>query len=345
MGWLVGMTAAEKIALFTSFLSAGFTVAMAVWTYASQRDLEELKGRIARTNSLEDAKQEYEFEARKRLYAQIEPLLFQLTEIAFESYYRVVSLVRSKTDLGRGPDSWVVEKPGAGVGTRYYLNSTIYKLFLPLAIYRLLQRSATLVDLKLDPDIRTKYYLLKTASICFTDDFPLAKDFSPLDYDPKNPDWVDLRQNEPAKYWAQGLVIGRLEQFSDALIVKDGDRLRPMNFGEFEKALAGDPDFRRVFVPPHDVFQGFSFEERPILARILLAQAALMHLLNEHLPQPLTARDIDAKLDAFRAGEETRSKLRWWTDGEPDPWDAVLPYLKRQLRWVFPADALQEEKP
>jgi hypothetical protein len=330
------MASAERIALFTSLVS----IAMAFWTYLSQRDLAKQKGEIDRANSLEAAKQEYEFEARKRLYAQIEPLLFQLSEIAFESYYRVASLVRSRAKLGRAPDSWICGGPDRTTGRGYYLNTTIYKLFLPLAVYRLLQRSATLVDLKLDSDIRTKYYLLKTASICFTDDFPLAAAAPKIDYDPSNKDWVDLRDQDPAKYYKQGLVIGRLEQFSDALVVKDGDRLRPMNFGEFEKAAFGDPDFRRVLGPPHDIIQGFSFEERPVLARMLLAQAALMYLLNEKLGQTPSAAELDAKLDEFAKSDRTRKELQWWKDGDANPWDVVLPYLKEQLRWIFPADAL-----
>lgn len=340
MGWLFELTAAERFSLFASLVSALFAGLMAYWNYLSQRDLEELKGQIARDNSLSDAKQEYEFEARKRLYAQIEPLLFQLSEIAFESYYRVASLVRSRAKLGRAPDSWISDGPGGSTGRGYYLNTTIYKLFLPLAVYRLLQRSATLVDLKLDSDIRTKYYLLKTASICFTDDFPLAAAAPKIDYDPGNKDWVDLRDQDPAKYYKQGLVIGRLEQFSDALIVKDGDRWRPMNFGEFEKAAFGDPDFRRVFGPPHDIIRGFSFEERPILARMLLAQAALMYLLNEKLGQPPAAAELDDKLDEFAKSDRARKELQWWKDGDPNPWDVVLPYLKEQLRWIFSADAL-----
>ena len=68
-----------------------------------QRQLEDVRAALADRNSAAAARRDYEYEARKRLYQHVEPLLFQLYEALEEAHYRVRSLVRTATQghLGR----------------------------------------------------------------------------------------------------------------------------------------------------------------------------------------------------------------------------------------------------
>src|SRR5262245_28465519 len=184
MSWFSTLPAAAQATLVAAGVSAVVASVVPVITPFFQRplerlrskllgDVEQLRARLADEQAVRNARRSYEVDARKRLYESVEPLLFQLYEAAEGSYYRVMSLVRSQRDgyLGREatPRSRLLNPHG------YYFNSTIYFLFLPFAICRLIQRSTTFVDLDLDDAIRTKYLLLKLASWAFTDDFVFAR--------------------------------------------------------------------------------------------------------------------------------------------------------------------------
>jgi hypothetical protein len=70
-----------------------------------QRQLEEIRGAVADRNSARAARRDYEYEARKRLYEQVEPILFQLYEALEEAHYRVRSLARSSRNGNLGNSS------------------------------------------------------------------------------------------------------------------------------------------------------------------------------------------------------------------------------------------------
>jgi hypothetical protein len=130
-----------------------------------QKEFEHFRAAITDDLADQDARRAYEYEARKRLYTQVEPLLFQMFDAAEGAFHALTSLVRSQR---RG------EIPGWFSVDGYYLRSTIHRLFLPLVILRLIQRSTTLVDLTLDPSIRLRYALLKEGYLTYTDDLRLA---------------------------------------------------------------------------------------------------------------------------------------------------------------------------
>lgn len=110
-----------------------------------QKEVEFLKAQWADRNSADAAKRDYQYDAIKRLYAQVEPMLFQLYEALEEAHYRVRSLTRTSRSgsLRSDGDNWLADDG-------YYLRSTVYKLILPAAFFRLLQRRVTFVDINLD---------------------------------------------------------------------------------------------------------------------------------------------------------------------------------------------------
>ncbi|MEI9988502.1 MAG: hypothetical protein WDM86_00545 [Rhizomicrobium sp.] len=329
---------ATVIAAVISLCGAAASVAVAAFNPFAARNLERLKTELAKQFARSSARIEYEFEARKRLYAEFEPLLFQLGEATEGAYYRVVSLVRTQKagKLGAAPQSWLSEGRGGSVGPRYYATSTIYLLFLPLVIYRLIQRSATFFDLSLDADIRTKYYLLKAAAVLLTDDYEIAKVAPALEYEPSRTDWATARLTASATIWRQGLVIGHLEQFLDAMIIVEGAQRRPMTFGEFQAAVTGGKaEFLDAYEPAADILRDFSFDTRPVLGRILLAYAVLMDLLSRTYASLPPRSEMEAAVDIFANSDKAKDILEWCPDPVKNGWGATIPYLKQHLGWVY----------
>jgi len=104
--------------------------------------LERLKAELEESQAERKAQRDYRYDAIKRLYTDLQPLLFQLSELCESAYGHTRSLARTARNgnLGTGADSW-------WVGNDYYLISTVYRLLVPLAVVELMHRQLTLVDL------------------------------------------------------------------------------------------------------------------------------------------------------------------------------------------------------
>jgi hypothetical protein len=330
------MPAATTVA--AALISVLGAIGSAVLAYIGKSALEKRKGEL--TTQIEafkagladdlaarNARRDYEYDARKRLYAQVEPLLFQLFEAAETAFNAVASLARTQRD--RNLPGWLTLG-----GNDYYIRSIIHRLFLPLANYRLIQRSMTLIDLTLDPSIRLRYALLKESYLIWTDDFGLAHLAPSLPYDPNVSDWARARAGNSATFWRQGLVIGNLDRLLDAMIVDDGPSRRPMNFGEWEAAITTKPEVRQVYEIVQDIFLKFEFGSRPVLSRLLISYACMMHTLmtvynsTAENPNP----DLEKIYSDFVAEKARSDMLRCWGATAPDVFDVVRPYVFRRFK-------------
>lgn len=280
--WLWNMSSNEVplvAATVTALGSAVVATITAIFSFFSTKRLDKERARLADQTSADNARRAYEYEARKRLYAEVEPLLFSLFEAAEGAFHAVASLARSRRK-GKLP-SWLAQDG-------YYLRSTMYRLLLPLVILRLLQSSTTLVDLALDTSIKLRYRILKECYLTLTDDFAISMLQPEIEYEPNVSNWRELRTATPSKYWRQGFVTGHLDRTIDALITCDGNQSRPMNFGEVEHASKNCQQFSETFGAARDLLIGFDFNNRPVLGRILIAYAGLLHVLMSAyaLPEP-----------------------------------------------------------
>src|SRR5215207_6173225 len=105
----------------------------------SQKELAALQEQSDITKMLEKARIEYEYEARKRLYSEVEPILFQLFDLSASAYSRILSLARASRNGNLEPgNGWL-----SGIG--YFTLSTIYRLMAPMSACKLLQRGVTRV--------------------------------------------------------------------------------------------------------------------------------------------------------------------------------------------------------
>lgn len=240
----------------------------------SQKKLEELKDHLAERASTRNAWLEYEFEARKRLYEECAPLTFQLSEQSERALGGIYGLARTAAagDLDPGK-SWL--------SRGYYSNSTYYRLIAPLSVGRLFRRRLTHLDLSIDPNIQWQYTLVRVLMDSFTDDFEMAGQTGEVNIERR--DWIEYRPHaaeaperrlrEPQKHWQQGIPRGILEDAVTALIV---DEERIMDFIEFQaKRDDGKSDVYRAFNRIGYLFSEFHPQTRPVLWRVLVAQAGL----------------------------------------------------------------------
>lgn len=204
----------------------------------NREGLEETKDQIDQRKSERDALRDYQYDARKRLYLECGPLLFQLLELSEGGLGRIKSLARTASDgkLEKGSDNWLARP--------YYRASTLYKLIAPLAMVRLIQLRLTLIDLSLDRHIFLQYSLAKQIYLSFGDDFYFANAKKPpLPYDPHNQEAEVKRVAVPQKYWQQGIPIGILDNAVESLIATDAQGVaRLKSFGEFEAQYRNVPD-------------------------------------------------------------------------------------------------------
>jgi hypothetical protein len=176
----------------------------------NEKDLERIRLQLAVSKAEGDARREYEYDARKRLYQEYEPLLFRLIESCENAVYRVQSLARVARDGHLKPSSGWLSTDS------YYLLSTIYNLMLPMAIFRMIQRRLTMVDLRVDSGVRIQYLLAKQLYYLFSEHHEFALECEPhLDYTPNVDDWKTKRMENPAKYWRHGLA--QLSQVSSRI--------------------------------------------------------------------------------------------------------------------------------
>jgi hypothetical protein len=232
-----------------------------------------------------------------------------------EAHYRVRSLARTSRsgNLGIGKESWVDAVDGYG----YYLRSTIYKLFLPVVYFRLLQARMTFTDFNLDRGVALQYGLLKLYVRSFTDDFEFAALKPPLSYDPNHRNWRRLVAEDPAAFSRQALVLGDLECIADILISRDSGPTRALQFGEFEMLLNEKKD-DETLLEVLNLLSGFSPERKPVLARLLLVQACFAKLILSTYESVLESAQLSARLNELVADPELLSGLAWSDDKPAD---------------------------
>jgi len=316
---IVAAITACVVALVGALVSA----ISAIWSYyttrKNQHDLESMRSQLAEERAERDARRDYEYEARKRLYEEYEPLLFQLVELSENANHRVYSLARTarEGDLTETDGGWLSQP-------NYYMVSTIYTLLAPMVMFKLMQRRLTLVDLHVDPRIAAQYTLAKILYLTITCDHEMAKVEPGIEYKPNVDGWVELRQMDPRKHWRQGLALGRIDNALDDLLVVENGTARLRSFGEYHTLIEQEPeDNRQNSYRLTDILCDFHPNTRPILWRLLIAQAHVHRLIigrigNKSL-DPL--KDLKQQLVI---PENERAPFDWRSADSTIPVDAVL---------------------
>lgn len=309
-----------RVAIIAGIVS----LVVAIFGYFTGRNLEWLRDKIQERQAERAVRRDYEYEARKRLYQEFQPLVFQLVELSENALYRIFSLARSarEGDIKEDGTGWLSTDS-------YYISSTLYYLLAPVVILKLMQRRLTLVDISVEPTIKAYYLLVKGLYLAHTDDFDLAnlkrkddedsKDYN-LEYDPFVRDWETKRKTNPAKYWRQALPLGLLDRAVEALITHDPDNSpRIISFGEFQTGFETENSkIQQEFFLLADIFRGFHPKTRPILWRILYVQACMCNTLKQTGSIALVAKNDNAQsaVKIVPLSEKDREELKWYQEGE-----------------------------
>jgi hypothetical protein len=246
------------------YLTAGIAVVSAVLTTAGSRYLEGFRARKATEKAEQDARRQYEFDARKRLYEQAEPLLFQLYEHAGFAVDRIEDLARGARSGKLREDKWLTDERA------YYRPSTLYMLLMPAATLWLMRERLTFLDLSLDWALEVQYKLAYAANDAWSADFALRRQAPSLVYEPND-----------TQIW-QGLLPGETQRPIRALIVGSGKDARLKTYAEFEDEY-GRPNSKlnKEIEDYASLFDDFAPLERPVFWRVLVAQYFVCRALRD----------------------------------------------------------------
>jgi hypothetical protein len=261
-------------AAVVAVIALASALAVAHQNARSAREIERLKAELNRTSAIEAAERSTRDEARRRLNAEVEPLILKIANAADDASDRIIELVDRRRwqeyRLARESHSaWMLSRSSRLIGTAQ-------ALLEPLALYTLLTEKITLVDQSFDPRIGEVYELMRAAYRNHSRDAELA-DLEPrIDYAPITPGWRELREQDPAKYWWQGLTRPHLASAIEVVIHRDANR--PVTSDEFRSRyvnlyeaaeLEGRGKSLGLFCNP---LYGFTIDTRPVYWRLLLSQ-------------------------------------------------------------------------
>jgi hypothetical protein len=121
---MFGLDLKIVLALLSALVSLLVAIISYLSTRANQREVERLRADLNEKQAERNALRDYEYEARKRLYHECAPLIFQLLEQAEGVINRVGNLARTasqgKLEPGR---TWLKRD--------YYRLSTYYRFLAP----------------------------------------------------------------------------------------------------------------------------------------------------------------------------------------------------------------------
>lgn len=307
--------ATSLIAAFASLIVAlGTAVLGARFKSRSDTQMAELTASLNEEQHERDAQRDYQYEARKRLYTDLQPLLFQLTELCGSAYRHTRGLARTARQghLGPDTDSWLVSDD-------YYLRSTVYRLMVPVAALQLIRRRLTSLDLSLDDAIGTQYRFARALSGTWNSGFDLAAVAPALEYRPHDNAAKEGVHQHPEVFALQHLYAGQIDQIVSTMLVKDDEGLRYRGYGEFEAAYDDDENVRKNVAPLLQLFAGFHPRTHPVLWRMLIVQAHLQQAIVSTFAEP-PGRIVDP-IGILKAAQPD---FDWREPGAPETEDEAL---------------------
>lgn len=303
-------------------------------------EITQLKARLDDGLAERKAQRDYEYEARKKLYAQIEPMMLQLGFAAENCFERVgnLAMITGKGLLDPGPGSWLDPNEE---GHRHYLDSTLYRLLLPLGFFELLRAKATQLDFKLEPRLDALFRVMRQQYRLWAAEFSFAAAEPRLSYAPYAPGAADRAAKDPASHRRQGVALGRVDKIAAAMVITGDGAQRARRLGEFETEWASRQgtmaDAARPF---YALFDGFRPDLMPVLWRVLCAQGCLAYTVSR-LVMPSETRDAITIVRDFCRDPRAHARLALTAD--PAGIAASAQTLSAVERVII--DALSERDP
>jgi hypothetical protein len=278
---------------------------------------------------------EYEYEARKKLYHEVEPILFQLFDLSRNAYGRILSLAAQARRGNLEPNHGFLSSAG------FFTISTIYVLLAPLSVCRLLQDGITRVDLAVDPSFGFIYFLAKGLYTSFTKDFQAAESPPSLNYNPYEN--VVEEGNTSLGVRREGLLMHDLDKLTDSLILLRPDKPpRIMSLGEFSVRFG---DLSGPFSIALRLFQNFHPRSHPVLWRLLILQAYIdKAIINIY---EIKESEVPRDFKPLKLGSlEGREYFDWRQPTDEVPEEEVLEYpfeaVRNLIRWDMDLEKLSD---
>lgn len=263
---LIGAVATVVSAVITGLISIYFKS-------RADRQIEMLKAELGYDSKIKSARIDYEYEARKRLYKEVEPILFAAQLAAKSLGGRLASFTHRIRDgyitLDKRTNWLTIDQ--------YFQQSTAYWIFLPMTYYRHISRNISQFDISLDPVIGKKFMVLGIFQSIPVADFILAQmECATIPYDPYNKDANNkVRNADPAQYRFQGIVRGDVERIV-SMMMTDDERLAPLEWFMFERQLGtANSDLHEAYKPVKDILANFHPMTHPVVWRAMIAYVLL----------------------------------------------------------------------
>jgi hypothetical protein len=326
-------------AVITALIAAFASLAVALigifigerYKRRSNEEIETLKASLVEAQAERNAQRDYRYDAIKSLYRDLQPLMFQLSELCESAYMHTRGLARAARNgnLGRGEGSWWRDE--------YFLLSTVHRLLVPVAVLHLVQRRLTSVDLSVDEKLRAQYRFARALAGTWNSGFDFASAAPELEYKPHDGDAAARAASEPAVYGLQHLYAGEIDQIVSALVVSEqGGAARYRGYGEFHDAYrAADAAVQDRFAPAVHLFAEFHPRTHPVLWRMLVTQAHL----HQAISRTFVAGEGVIVLPTEVFDEAERDRFDWREPGATEteeqavgaPFAAARAYLERLL--------------
>jgi hypothetical protein len=292
-------------------------------------EVERLKADLAHANKVLGARVDYEYEALKRLYSTVEPVLFAAHIAATSVSSRLLGMVDRIREGYLDPKkskSWMKDK--------YYQRSTAYRLFLPMAHYRSLSRRISQLDLTLSPLLGRKFMVLAIFEDILVAHFDLARiEGHACPYDPYAEVSDKERQAHPEKYAFQGLVRGEVEWLISTMMSADGAAQAPLEWFKFDRALQDkESELSQAYAPVGELFLDFYPATRPIIWRALIAFCLLAEFYVRGRKFTLTEfDDIVRAIGWERFDVRAQSARKEGKNAQRDHFAAAATYLRQRI--------------
>jgi hypothetical protein len=269
----------------TSFLipSIIVTVISAVLAYWFQRKQSRLQHQLDQQKTQFDKLADYKLEAKKRIYQECAPLLFQMVSLSENALFKISDIVYHSGKLVPGTNTCSLVAPGKKFGTEeynFFKSNTFYKLFVPIVCFKLLSEKLSKEDLDLEPKMAIQYEIGKYLFYTFSGDRNIAKILKDDDYEASTEKDDRLRQ---------GIWGAEIEKLCEFFIVRN-DMPRLKRYDEFDSEYMKWKNGEEVSELSktnlkilENLFHGFNIDEQnKILWRILIDQARMYFALVQH---------------------------------------------------------------
>ncbi len=164
-----------------------------------------------------DARRDYEYDARKQLYENYEPYMFQFHQLCEEAYQRIADLAKNLRE----------ERRGLLQDNSVYIINTVYRILTPLAMFRVMEQRLTKYDLELDKQIKNEYLFAKALYNILRNSKLIVS---------SNQENISDKKAVPKEKPSEAIHLAEIEKMTEALLQNKGgqsDKIRIISLAEF----------------------------------------------------------------------------------------------------------------